>query len=78
MAGGKSMCCIPVFYPVKWNNGVKEIWLCDLYGFKDFEKRDQWAQKNEIRTIWPPKNLKPFYDEKDDFFLVSGQSLGGH
>jgi len=39
---GKSMCCILVFCLVKWNNGIKEIWLCDLCGSKDFE-RGQWA-----------------------------------
>jgi len=36
---GKSMCCIPVFCFVKWSNGVKEIWSCDLCGYEDFEKR---------------------------------------
>jgi hypothetical protein len=65
---GKSMCYILIFCFVKWRNGVKEIWSCDLCGFEDFEKRSQWAQKNEIRTIWPLENLKPLYDVEGDFF----------
>jgi hypothetical protein len=28
------MCYIIVFCLLKWNNGVKEILLCDLYGLK--------------------------------------------
>jgi len=66
---GKSMCCIPVFCLIKWNNGVKEIWSCDLCGFEDFEKRVQWAQENEIKVIWPPENPKPLYDEEGNFFV---------
>jgi hypothetical protein len=31
------MCYINVFYLVKWNNGVKEIWSCDLYGFENLK-----------------------------------------
>jgi hypothetical protein len=62
------MCYIHVFCFVKWDNGVKEIWLCDLYGFDDFEKKGQWAQESEIKTIWPLENLKPFYDEEGGFF----------
>jgi len=63
------MCCIPLFCLVKWSDGVKEIGLWDLCGFEDFEKRGQWAQKNEIRAICPPKNFKLFYDEGGDFFV---------
>jgi hypothetical protein len=33
----KLMCCIHVFCLIKWNNGVKEIWSCDLYGLKNFK-----------------------------------------
>jgi hypothetical protein len=29
---------------------------------EDFEQRGQWAQESEIRTIYTPENLKPFYD----------------
>jgi hypothetical protein len=36
---GNSMCCIHVFCFVKWNNGVKEIWSCDLYGFEDLRRK---------------------------------------
>jgi hypothetical protein len=31
------MCCIFVFCLVKWNNGVKEIWSCDLYEFDNLK-----------------------------------------
>jgi len=68
---GKSMCCIHVFCLIKWSNGVKEIWSCDLRGFEDFEKGGQWAQESEIKVIWPLENLKPFYDEEGNFFVGS-------
>jgi hypothetical protein len=31
------MCCILVFYFVKWSDGVKEIGLCDLCGLRDLQ-----------------------------------------
>ncbi len=66
---GKLMCYIHVFYFVKWSNGVKEIWLCDLYGSEDVKNRGQWAQKTEIRVIWSPENIKPLYDEEGSYFV---------
>jgi hypothetical protein len=45
------MCCIPVFCLIKRSDGIKEIRSCDLCGFEDFEKRGQWAQESEIKTI---------------------------
>jgi hypothetical protein len=45
------MCCIHVFCFVKWSKSVKEVELWDLCGSEDFEKRGQWAQESEIRTI---------------------------
>jgi hypothetical protein len=66
------MCYIHVFCLVKWSNGVKEIWSFDLYGSKGFEKRGQWAQENQIITIWPPENFKPLYDEEGNFFVSFG------
>jgi hypothetical protein len=29
------MCCNPVFYLVKWSDGVKEIKSCDLCRLRD-------------------------------------------
>jgi hypothetical protein len=66
---GKLMCCIHVSCLVKWNNGVKEIWSCDLCGSKDFEKRDQWAQESKIKVIWPLENFKFLYDKESKFFI---------
>jgi hypothetical protein len=56
------MCCIHVFCFVKWSECVKKVELWDLCGSEDFEQRGQWAQESEIRTIYTPENLKPFYD----------------
>jgi len=33
------MCCILLFYLIKWGDDVKEVGLWDLRGFEDFEKR---------------------------------------
>ncbi len=54
---GKSMCCIHVFCLVKWNNNVKEIWSCDLYGFENLrplydEERD-FSASFWIKFRWP-------------------------
>ncbi len=57
-----TICKLKLEFP--WKSNV--VW--DLCRSKDFEKRDQWAQKNEIGAIWPLKNLKPLYDEEDNFF----------
>jgi hypothetical protein len=34
--------------------------------FEDIEKKkeSQWAQKRKIRTIWPFRILKSFFDEE--------------
>jgi hypothetical protein len=61
-----------VFLSFVLSNGticVKKIWSHDLCGYEDFEKGGQWAQESEIRVIWPPKNLKPLYNEEDHFFV---------
>jgi hypothetical protein len=48
---------------------------------EDFEKmkEGQWAQKREIKTTWPLRNLKPFFDEEGnvlcDYWIELGWSL---
>jgi hypothetical protein len=67
-----TICKLELEFP--WKSNV----VMDLCGSKDFEKRGQWVQDNDIRMIWPLGNLKPLYDEKGDFIFVFGWNLGGH
>jgi hypothetical protein len=75
---GKSMCCIPVYCLVKWSNGVKEIWSCDLYGLEDFEKRGNGLKRVKSEQFDPLKTSSLSMMKKAVSLLVSGQNLGGY
>jgi hypothetical protein len=72
------MCCVHVFMFCQverfmspnvngnLNTRGSQMWFLGFVWSVDFEKKKkgQWAQKKEIRVIWPLRNLKPFFDEE--------------